>query len=488
MVSRLPVLSLVYELCQMLKTEGIVYCHWKSNDALDRSATGENDLDLLVDRSSAQRFTEILWHCGFKEARLPSERQIPSILDYFGYDAGSDRLVHVHVHYQLVLGHDATKNYHLPIEKPFLGSSVQRELFRVPAPEFEFVVFVIRMALKHSTWSAILGRYTGLSSGERHELADLNAQVKNARVRRVLVEHLPFLDAAVFEGYLRSLQPGCSTLARIKAGRRLQNSLRVCARRPPIADEWLQLWRYLLWGIQRRILKQTARRRLVSGGVLIAIVGGDGAGKSTAVDAVYAWLSKHFQVRKVHMGKPPWSLTTVIVRGLLKIGTMLGLYPFSKRDELDLDTAIFPGYPTLIRSVCTARDRCLTYAKARRSASNGELVLCDRFSLPGIMAMDGPSIGRMTGNLKSKRFIKVLIRLEEKYYRQIMLPDVLTVLRVDPEEAVQRKTDESAASVRARTTQVWTLNWEETPAYVIDASQSKAKVQSEMRALIWSRL
>jgi thymidylate kinase len=94
----------------------------------------------------------------------------------------------------------------------------------------------------------------------------------------------------------------------------------------------------------------------------------------------------------------------------------------------------------------------------------------------------------MTGNLKSKRFIKVLIRLEEKYYRQIMLPDVLTVLRVDPEEAVQRKTDESAASVRARTTQVWTLNWEETPAYVIDASQSKAKVQSEMRALIWSRL
>jgi thymidylate kinase len=235
-------------------------------------------------------------------------------------------------------------------------------------------------------------------------------------------------------------------------------------------------------------LKQIDRRRLVNGGVLIAIVGGDGAGKSTAVDATYAWLSKHFRVRKVHMGKPPWSLTTVIVRGLLKIGTMLGLYPFSERDELDLDTAIFPGYPTLIRSVCTARDRCLTYAKARRSASNGELILCDRFSLPGIMAMDGPSVGRMTGGLKSNRFIKLLLRLEEKYYQQIMLPDLLTVLRVDPEEAVRRKTDESAASVRARTTQVWTLDWEKTPAYVIDASQSKTKVLSDLRTLMWSNL
>jgi len=472
----------------MLEAEGIVYCHWKSNIALERSATGENDLDLLVDRGSVQPFTEILCRCGFKEAQLPSARQLPGILDYYGYDAECDRLVHVHAHYQLVLGHDATKNYHLPIEKPFLASSAQNGLFPVPAPEFEFVVYVIRMALKHSTWGAILGRQTALSAGEQQELAYLHARASNTQVREILAEHLPCLDAVVFEDYVRLLQPGCSRWARIKAGQRLQNSLIGCARRSPMADEWLQLWRYLLWGIQRRVLRQVPRRRLASGGAMVAVVGGDGAGKSAAVDEVYAWLSKSFQVRRVHIGKPSWSLTTVMVRGLLKIGTMLRLYPFSAQNELDPDSAVFPGYPTLIRSVCTARDRYLTYARARRFASNGGLVLCDRFPLPGVMAMDGPQVERMTRSVRANWGIKLLLRLEERYYKQILLPDLLAVLRADPEVAVQRKTDESAAAVRARTIQVWVSDWEKTPAHVIDANQSKVTVLSDLKALIWSNL
>jgi hypothetical protein len=41
--------------------------------------------------------------------------QLPGVLDYYGYDWEAQRFVHVHAHYQLILGHGATKNYHIPI-------------------------------------------------------------------------------------------------------------------------------------------------------------------------------------------------------------------------------------------------------------------------------------------------------------------------------------------------------------------------------------
>ena len=47
---------------------------------------------------------------------------------------------------------------------------------------------------------------------------------------------------------------------------------------------------------------------------MITIVGGDGSGKSTAVDGLYEWLAPEFDTTRVHMGKPRWSLLTVAVR------------------------------------------------------------------------------------------------------------------------------------------------------------------------------
>ena len=129
-------LELVEILCNELRTNGIIYCHWKSNASLDRSANGENDLDLLVGRSSMQQFAEILMRLGFKQAFDKADRQLPGVLDYYGYDRTSGKFVHVHAHYQLVIGHDATKNYHLPIEVQYLESALQGDLFMVPAPEF----------------------------------------------------------------------------------------------------------------------------------------------------------------------------------------------------------------------------------------------------------------------------------------------------------------------------------------------------------------
>jgi thymidylate kinase len=85
-------------------------------------------------------------------------------------------------------------------------------------------------------------------------------------------------------------------------------------------------------------------------------------------------------------------------------------------------------------------------------------------------------------------FVKRLRRREQDYYRRIVRPDVLIVLRVDPEVAVQRKTDEDPAFVRARNTEIWELNWEDVDAHLIDGGKSKKEVLSAVKALLWLEL
>ena len=82
---------------------------------------------------------------------------MPGVLDFFGYDQETGRIVHVHAHFRLVIGDDRAKNYRLGIERAYLAQTTQRLGFPIPRPEIEFVVFVIRMMLKHCSWDAILG-------------------------------------------------------------------------------------------------------------------------------------------------------------------------------------------------------------------------------------------------------------------------------------------------------------------------------------------
>ena len=187
-------LNLITDLCKTLAAQKIDYCHWKSNAYLDRSASGDNDLDLLVSRVHAKHFLEILFGLGFKESLLTRAEELPGVRNFYGYDPKSGRLVHVHAHFQLILGNDLSKNYRLPFEKVYLASSVQGDLFRVPTPEFELVVLVIRMVIKHSTWDAMLMRHGQLSKTERYELNDLSTEETLSKVEPILL-HLPGLKS-----------------------------------------------------------------------------------------------------------------------------------------------------------------------------------------------------------------------------------------------------------------------------------------------------
>lgn len=501
-------LPLVLKLCQLLATENIGYCHWKSNNALDRSANGENDLDLLISRADISQFKEILSRLGFKRAYGTAEKNIVGIIDYYGYDAVADKIVHVHAHYQLVVGHDMTKNLRLPIEEQYIASATQQGLFMVPAPEYELIVFIIRMVLKHLTWDAIIGGTTKLKTMEQKELEFLQAHSDHERMMNLVEELFPFMDAGLIERCLRILQPGTSTWHRLKTGRELQTVLQMGLRHGLLVDLVIKLWRRFVSAIRWRLVGSSSKRRLEGGGIMVALVGGDGAGKSTAVNELYRWLSKNFETTKVHMGIPAWSWTTITIRSILKIGQLLRLYPVesSMLETLQQKSLVSPGFPWLIREVCRARDRYWTYAKAQRFSAKGAIVIFDRFPVSLIQLMDGPQTERFISELENRgqkkqflaphnnhRLVQRLIKLEQNYYRRMVAPEILVVLVVNPEIAVQRAMQrttkgENPVEVRMRSEAIWKIDWQQSPAYVISSEQAKNDMLTQLKTYVWSKL
>lgn len=482
-----PTLDLVERLCMTLRTTGVRYCHWKSNEALDRSMSGDNDLDLLVARSHQQSFVEVLARLGFKAAYLPDAREIPAVRHYYGLDEDSGRLVHVHAHFRLVLGDDTTKNYWLPIEEAYLSSRTNEVVFPVPAPEFELAVLVLRLVLKHSTWDAMLQARGSLAASERRELEWLLERTTWDRADAVIREHLPFLTN-VWPECRAVFRDDVTLVRRARTAARLARALDACGRRRPLADTTLRLSRRVSWGFRRYALQRPVRKRLVTGGAVVAIAGGDGSGKSTAVEGLVTWLGRAFVVRRIHLGRPRKSLTTVAVKGALTAGRRVGLFTeLAEPTAPPADQSRAPSTAWIAWHALTARDRYRLYKRARRVAANGGIVVCDRYPLAQLRSMDGPRTTWARSRPGLTALGGYLVARETHYYSAFATPDLLAVLRVPPELAVERKTDEDGPYVRRRSTEVWNATWDRTTV-IVDAAQPAADVLATLKSALWSRL
>ncbi len=249
-------LKLISALCNALKLERVTYCHWKSNDALDRSATGDNDLDLLILNEHVPRFAQVLCSLDFKQALAPRDQSMPGVVDYYGYDKDTGRIVHVHAHFRLVVGDDRAKNYRLPIEKAYLAKTSEELGFQIPQAEFEFVLFVIRMMLKHCSWDAVLAGKGRLKAAVRSEFAFHRTRVDMSLVNDLLTRHMPLVDASLFTRCVQSLEPDASLWSRVSAAWGLQKALAADTRRPYLANVVLKAWR----GFSRMLRRRLGRR------------------------------------------------------------------------------------------------------------------------------------------------------------------------------------------------------------------------------------
>jgi hypothetical protein len=493
-------LTLVVRMFRALDEQGIRYCHWKSNANLERSLRGLGDLDLLVERSDSSRFRELLCQLDFKPALSPALSKYPAMEDYLGYDRESGLLVHLHVHYQLILGERSVKNYRLPLEQAYLESNHACAGVQIPSPELELIVLTIRALLKYRARqffkSILSARSGGLPANTLNEFEYLLTQTTAESISRVLGSQVDWLSRdVVLESLSTITSKPQSGYALYRMRGRLRRELAPYQR----SSRGQALARYLRaeWASRLRltIKRSTPQgKTMVQGGLTIAVVGSDGAGKSTIVNELSRWLSWRLTVFTYYMG---WSQPSTIT-GMAGLVSRIFGYAYRKSRALfgeknpvsrllHVPRSLFES----LHRIGIAKDLYGRYVAGQRNASQGALVVYDRYPLEAVRVADrfkdGPQIASIHRN-RMGPLAAALSRVEQNTYRRIRPPDHLFVLQVSPGVASQRKPGHNLKMLEVKSQGFNEMERDGLRITEVHADQSLDQVLLEIKKQVWELL
>ncbi len=487
-------LRVVGELAKELNEGGIRYCHWKSNWALAKSVCGEGDLDLLVHREDASRFRDIVARLGFCPVVDAANPPFPAVEHFHGLDPDTATIAHVHAYYRVVTGQSLVKNYRLPLDAMLLQNVREDESssLRVPIKGAELIVFIVRMLIKHASpfELALLLRKRKHIRAETAWLLDDSA-LQSAR--ELLSEWLPQLDVATFERGVRALGQPASLWRRIALGYRIRRRLRGFARYGAARAQIVEARKFLDY-LFHRLRGSKKGLTPVAGGAVIAFVGSEASGKSTLANEIGSWLGEHYTVDRVHAGKPPGTLLTLLPN--LMVPLMRRLAPSSRLTAHDGRTDA-SGKPRAVsalfalRSVSLAYDRRALLVRAHANAANGRIVLCDRYpSRPG--EIDGPQLARLLEPAPRSSWLRWLARLEARLYADIPSPDLVIYLTAPLEATLARNLErdktEPDTYVRRRYTRSAHFTFDRTTVHRISTDRPLLETVREVKGTIWNAL
>lgn len=428
---------------QALNSANISYCHWKSNNRLSAALAGEEDIDLLVARSSRDEFESILHACGYKSTRQTGPQ---GISHFFGLDDTRSSLMHIHVYYSIVTGGSLLKNYRFPIETSILSNCSHDHRIPIPAQEIDLALFAIRKLVEHTS----LLEFLFLRREKQlviEEARWLGANDTPERAARIASRVFPSVPEARFLRWCKLLIKHGVSLRCVAAGfgvaRRLRE-YRIATGFKPVAIRCFRFFGRII----SRCLKRSVRRDLSHGGTVVAVVGADATGKSTVSAALRDLLSSELRVRSFHAGLPPASLLTYIPRMFLPLARRIvpSIRTTRVQDKVIECAGSVSGLPPrgfalwvfAFRSLMIAYDRSRLLQRMARLAASGAVVIVDRYPTDIVGAMDSAQLDVAVLRLSSGTLLYRLAKLENRLYLKMPPADVILRLEVSLETAIDR--------------------------------------------------
>ena len=500
-------LSIVDKLLSRLHKEGIAYCHWKSNEHVLEGMLGATDLDVLVETGAFLKLTCVLSETGFKRFTATPSSAYPAIEDYLAMDAETGKLVHLHLHYQLIVGEPHLKGYRLPWEHRVLSTRLfdaQKNIY-VADPNMELVLLMVRAALKlraRDRLSVWLG-LPYLRDRMPTEFHWLRERIHPESVINISKEFLGE-ETELSENMIAG-QPSFHELAAF--GKCIMPILRLYRTYGPVGARWRRWLREAYWlgsVLNKRYfhLPMPLRRTNPNGGRVIAFVGCDGSGKSTHMKAIVKWLSWKLDVVPIYFGSGDgpssflrWPLKLAsdwfhILRewGSNHASTPAANQPIGlnakRRGSWLRSMAIVPWALTL------ALEKRNNLRKATRARNRGMTVICDRYPQNQVMGFnDGPLLNHWLNHRLG--LLRSIGRWESTPYRwaETYLPDLVLKLRVTPEVAVQRTQAMSIEEHRRRVNAIKSFRYPPPTKIVeIDADEPLDRVLLKVKHFVWQEL
>jgi thymidylate kinase len=469
-----------------LDAEGIRYCVWKGSVRLGANLHGHGDLDVLVHPDDLPSFRRLLGEHRWRQP-TPTGPHRPHTEDHFLLDEATGQLVHL----DLLLGSelpDAGRVAVAPCWRDLLldGRRAGPGGIAVPDPAAEAALLLVRLAAAARPWHRVV------SPIGRRSLVDRRAELETllaATSPRAVLEALSRVAVADVAAARAALER--TTWPHLLRFRESLVTRSPGRERGRVRDRLEHAWRFqarVICHLGRVYLHRPLcpRRGLPQGGLIVAVVGTDGSGKSTLVHQLIGTYDPKFDTLGLYLGSGDGRSS--LLRLPLKLVRDLVRPP--KRTP---SVASSPHRPPLLSAeravwaLVLAHEKHVKLRHARRARDRGQLVLCDRYpqtQIPG--ELDGPLLAAWAD--APWRALQLLAGVERRAYdfAACTAPDLVLSLDVDAATAAARRPGLDVAYLERRATFLRSLRWgPRTRVEIIDATAAPEEVLRRASRTVW---
>lgn len=492
-------LKIYKKLFEAIHSEKIKYCHFKSNDHIDAGLNGFTDLDIVVTPQDARNLIKLLHDFDFKRTDAGFGVKNHAREGYLGYDSDSGKLVYIDLHFSIVVGKNRVREYAL---NDFAHNIIKNRVLDISSgiyiasPAYEFFLLILRASIKVRIRDKIKNLFGVVffdkSWRSQHDwlnkrycqtelMSLLELYFNKSDLDRVLMQFVTYPSLKELF-YLKKRLRG-SIFGSLKYGK-MESFIGMVLKEINGA----------LCYVNRKFLSNLLplnRRYLSLGGRFIALVGVDGAGKSTQINYISKYLSWKLDVSKVYLGagdgNSSWHRFILIMcRKLLSLKS--DSYNDNAYEKKRESMSVFRKFSRNIWAVSLMIEKNSKLKKYHRLSKRATVVISDRYPQNDVKNFnDGSLLSEYKKNSKWS-LLGWLARIEDNIYSgdKYGSPDLVIKLMVEPKISIERGQSTSIAYLQRRIDAVNSMTFSDSCKVIeVDASQSPEKVSQDISNLIW---